>query len=117
VAELRRFMRIAKDYRLEYGPFPFSGPDDELKTSRIRNIGAGGLMFESTEPLPKGRQLLLKIFINGWRPSGEELVESSDPGSEAMVTAIAQVLRCDPGAESGSFLVGVEFLGRILPQD
>ena len=115
MTELRRFLRISKEYRVEYGPFPLSGGDGELKTSRIQNIGGGGLMFQAPEPFPPGRQLLLKIHISGWRQDGEEIIESTDPETEAPVTAIAQVLRSDYNSDEGYYLIGVEFLGRILP--
>ncbi len=113
MSELRRFLRLRKEYRVEYGPFPLSGRDGELQSSLIRNIGGGGLQFYSPESFPEGRQLILRIFISGWRQEGEEMVEAE--GAETLVTAIAQVKRTQFDPDKDSYLVAVEFLGRILP--
>ena len=113
MAELRRFLRASTEYRVEYGPFPFSGREDDLKTSVIRNLGGGGLMFRSSEDFSVGRQLVLKIFIKGWRLEGDDLVES-DENSEAPIIAIAEVKRCIFDWDEDCYHVGVQFLGRIL---
>lgn len=115
MVELRRFLRLSKEYRLEYGPFPPSGGDKPLQTSVIKNIGGGGLLFRSEEPFPAGRQLLLKIYLPGWRQEGEEIVEAADPGAEAAISALAQVRRAEFDSSRGGYLVAVEFLGRVLP--
>jgi len=114
VAELRRYLRLTKEYRVEYGPFPASGPDDELRTGVIRNIGGGGLLFQSDEDFPVGSHLILKTYIDGWRQEGGDLVEAKDPAQEARITAIAEVLRSEYQSGAGIYHVAVRFLGRIL---
>lgn len=114
MAELRRFLRVAKEYRMEYGPFPFSGRDNEVQPGVIKDIGGGGLMFQSQEPFPEGRQLFFKIFIMGWRLEGDDVVEAEGENTEAAITAIAQVLWSEFDAKEECYKIGVEFLGRIL---
>lgn len=115
MVDLRRYIRAAKEYRLEYGPFPLSTRDGEFQTSMVRNIGGGGLLFESPDPIPVGRQLVLKIFLRGWRLMDDEVVEAEDDRAEALITAIGQVqwVKDDPAQKR--YQIGVEFLGRILP--
>lgn len=114
MVEVRRYLRLAKEYRVEYGPFPLSGRDDELRPTTIINIGGGGLLFRSTEDFPIGRHLILKTYIVGWRQDGQDLAESDDPAQEARITAIAEVLRSDYNPGEGCYHVAVQFLGRIL---
>ena len=114
VTELRRFLRLDKDYRVEYGPFPLRGRDDELKPSLIKNIGGGGLMFHSAEPIPVGRQIILKIHLTGWRQDGDEIVESETGDAEVLLTAIAEVNRSEFNPDGGYYTIGAEFLGRVL---
>ena len=112
--ELRRFLRIATEYRVEYGPFPFQSRDESLKPSVIKNIGGGGLLFVASDPHEVGRQLVLKIYVKGWRLDGDDIVESPDSNQEVPITAIAEVTRCDRAAGQAGWSVGVRFLGRIL---
>ncbi|MFH1134562.1 MAG: hypothetical protein V1816_00600 [Pseudomonadota bacterium] len=113
MAELRRFLRASTEYRIEYGPFPFLGREDELKSSIIKNLGGGGLMFRSSENFSEGKQLMLKIFIKGWRLEGDDLVEGGE-SSEAPITAIAEVRRSEFDSSAGCYKIGVQFLGRIM---
>ncbi|MEW5724249.1 MAG: hypothetical protein AB1896_14155 [Thermodesulfobacteriota bacterium] len=112
--ELRRFMRLETEYRVEYGPFPLTGRGDEFKTSVIKNIGGGGLMFLAPEPLSGGRQLVMKIYITGWRPDGDDLIEAPGEDVETPITAVAEVTHCEFNQAEGRWSVGVKFLGRIL---
>jgi c-di-GMP-binding flagellar brake protein YcgR len=111
--DLRQYLRAAKDYRVQYGPFPLVGRDDELKESRLRNISGGGLLFEAHEPLPEGRQVVLKIFLPGWRAEGLE-ISPGQAEDEATLSAVAEVVRCQADAETDRYIVGVKFLGRII---
>ena len=112
--EIRNFLRVAKVYRVEYGPFPPPLGEMQLKPGTIRNIGGGGLMFHSPEPFETGDQLVLRIHLPGWLWQGDDIVESGDLHAEAMLTAIAEVRHTTPNPEGDSYAVGVKFLGRLL---
>lgn len=114
MVELRRFLRAAKTYRVEYCLFPPGRPDVGLKESVIENLGGGGLLFSSPEPVPVGRQLVLRIHLTGWRQEGGDIVETADETSVAPITAVAKVNRCEFGSADNCYHVGVEFVGRIL---
>jgi hypothetical protein len=70
-------------------------------------------LFEAEEDQPIGRQLVLKIHMTGWRLAGEDIVEAGSD-SEALITAIAEVRRCDYNPATHRYAVGVQFLGRVL---
>lgn len=114
MTELRRFLRAQKEYLVEYGVFPLTDRDDELKKSYIKNIGAGGLLFTSQDSYEPGQQLVLKIHITGWRHEGKDIVEGETDDAVAKVAAIAIVKRCDYNPEDRNWLIGVQFVGRIL---
>lgn len=113
MTELRGFLRASAEYQIEYGPFPPTGRDRTMKTGAIRNIGGGGLMFRADEPFPVDSQLVLRIYITGWRQEGDDLVEGKED-EVAPVTAIAQVTRSEYDANDENYRIGVKFLGRIL---
>ena len=112
--DLRQYLRASKEYRLEYGLFPLSHRTGEFKSTILKNIGGGGLLFQATEDIPPGRQLVLKIYIPGWRQEGDDIVEAPDRQDEMTLTAIAEVKRSDFDAKNGLWSIGVQFLGRIL---
>ena len=112
--DLRDYLRATTEYRMEYGPFPLSEKSDELKSSTVMNIGGGGLMFRSPEDLTVGRQIVVKIFLTGWREEKNDLVEAAD--SEALLTVIAEVRRSEFDQKNQCHLIAVQFLGRILNQ-
>ena len=114
IEELRKYVRATKEYRLEYGPFPPTGPDDVKKGAVIRNISAGGVLFQSRENFPLGHQLVLSIYFTGWKKQGEEIVEAPEQDHETVIKAIAEITRCEFETETDSYAVGVKFLGRIL---
>ena len=114
--ELRRFLRVSTPYRVEYVHFPFPG-NGEPKTSAIKNIGAGGLLFKAHEPFSQGQQLVLKIFIPGWRLDGDDVLEAPDEDSEAPITALSEVRHCTFDPADHCWAVGIEFLGRILSSE
>jgi hypothetical protein len=99
---------------VQYGPFPTPDQDGPLKESVIQNIGGGGLMFVGSESIPSGEQLVMKIIIPGWQIKGDDIIETSDPSNEAVITAVAEVLRSEETDTNGVFEIGVRFLGRIL---
>ena len=71
-------------------------------------------MFTGSAPIPPGEQLVMKIFIPGWRAHGDDIIEAEDPASEAVITAVAEVLRSVETDANGVYEIGVRFLGRIL---
>jgi hypothetical protein len=111
---LRDYLRAKMNYRMEYGPFPLSGRTGELKHTTVMDIGGGGLLFRSSEELAAGRQIVIKIFLAGWREENNDLVEDVD--SEALLTAIAEVRRSEFDQNKQCYLTAVQFLGRILNQ-
>lgn len=112
VDDLRKFLRAEADYRVEYGPFPPAPDMSDLKPGAIKNISGGGLLFNTREPLPVGDQIVIRIHLTGWRPEGDDWVETGDQ-TEHPLTTIAEVIRCESDPTSGAYQVGVKFLGRV----
>ena len=112
--ELRRFLRISKPYRIQYAPFPQVGAARDFTETMIVNIGAGGLLFNASEPLTVDGQLILKIHLSGWRQDGDDLVEDPDEKAVCIISALSEVLRCDYDAGLNAWAVAVRFLGRII---
>lgn len=111
--ERRQHMRLAKGYRLEYGPFSSMVNHQNLKASTINDISGGGVSFCSEEQVPVGSQLFLKIYIAGWSAETGEAVTVSSEDSELLLMTIAEVLRADYVADKQCYLIGTRFLGRV----
>jgi c-di-GMP-binding flagellar brake protein YcgR len=112
--DLRRYLRASIQYRIEYGPFPLSSQGEDLKESFVNNISAGGLMFTAADDFSPGRQLVIKIYVPGWRQNGDEIIENSEGDAEELqLVAIAEVTRSIKVSNAGVFEVGVKFIGRI----
>ena len=111
--ERRQHMRLAKGYRLEYGPFSSLVNHQGLKGSTIHDISGGGVSFCAQERIPVGSQLFLKIYITGWRGEEGEAMAVSNEDSELLLMTVAEVLRTDYSEDNQCYLIGTRFLGRV----
>jgi len=105
--------RLSKDYRIEYGPFSSLFSEDNLKTTRVKNVSASGVLFSADEELQLGSKIVLSIHVTGWRQ--EDLTSKPIPenASVLQLKAIAEVVRVERDPESGSYRTGARFVGRV----
>ena len=111
--ERRKYNRLEKEYRVEYGTFSTMVSQDCLKTSALKNLGSGGVLFCAEEQFPVGTQLFLKIYISGWSQDNGKIEKVSNEESELLLKAIAEVVRADFDLNNERYLIGAKFLGQV----
>lgn len=112
--ERRKYNRLEKEYRVEYGQFSALVSQDCLKTSVLKNLGSGGVLFRAEEQLPVGTQLLLRIYISGWSQANGRIEKALNEESEMLLKAIAEVVRVDFDLNNKKcYLIGAKFLGQV----
>jgi hypothetical protein len=109
----KKFSRLSKDYRIEYGPFSTLFSEDNLKATRVKNVSASGVLFSADEELQLGSKIVLSIHVTGWRQ--EELHSAPVPENTSVLQlkAIAEVVRVEHDPESGRYRTGARFVGRV----
>ena len=111
--DVRRYKRLAKKYRIEYGPFSAMLDRKKLHKGVLINIGGGGVLFSSTEKYDIGTQLYIMISITGWGQDNGKVVKVRDEDLELAIKAIAEVLRVDEEKEGNGYIIGAKFSGRV----
>jgi hypothetical protein len=110
----RRYSRLDKECRLEYGPFSALMQHDQLKPGLLLNMSGGGALFRAHEKFQAGAQLFLKIHIAGWKHQSGGRVQPCEKGAELLLMTVTEVLHA-AADESGGFQTGVRFLGQVRP--
>jgi len=111
--ERREYMRLCKEYQLQYGPVSALVRHECLRSGAAKNIGSGGLLFAADESLPLGAQLYLRISIPGWKQELGHAKKTDQIGSSLELKTIAEVLRVDYDVSTRRFVIGARFLGQV----
>jgi len=106
-------MRIARDYRLEYGPYAALFSEAVFKTTRVKNVSGSGVLFSAYEELPIGSKILLSIHVSGWKQENGSHVPCADHDTELHLRAIAEIVRVEHDLDTGSYRTGARFVGRL----
>jgi len=101
--ERRTFVRLPKEANVEYHERDHPLEDGKIHPARMKNVGAGGLLFESGKMIDVGRVLQLNIFFNNRHKQGDEAV--SRP-----IIIIAEVIRSVEVIKGEKYDVGVRFV-------
>jgi len=109
----RKFLRLAREYRVEYGPLSALFSGERLKTAIAKNISGGGVLFSAHEELAVGSKIVLSIYVSGWTDEDGSLVPADDPEAELHFKVIAEIVRVERDDESGDFRIGARFVGRV----
>ena len=108
--ERRSFMRLPKDTKVEYHTLEYPLDHNNFEEANVKNIGGGGLLFETNHIIDIGKILKLDITLQGWhkfRPGFFKVHESS---ISRPVTAIAEVVRIEEIIKEKRYEIGVKFV-------
>jgi len=109
----RKYMRIVREYRIEYGPFSSLFTKSVFKTTHAKNVSGGGVLFSAEEALDIGSKIVLLIHVNGWKQEMGSYVPCADHGSELQFNAIAEIVRVEHDQQTGVYRTGARFVGRL----
>ncbi len=109
----RKYQRLSKEYHVEYGPVSALFSENNLKSTRVKNLSGGGLLFSADEELVIGSQIVLFIHVTGWRQEDGSFIPISDRTSEMQLKTIAEIVRVEHDPDLGYYRTGARFVGRI----
>ncbi len=111
--ERRVFNRLEKEYHIEYGPFSSITGIDQLRSSVLKNLSSGGILFCADETQEIGSHVFLKIYIKGWKNNNGTMEKAQDEVSEMVLKVVAEVLHADADEKNNCFWIGAKFLGQV----
>jgi len=109
----RKYKRIAREYRIEYGPFSAIFSASSFKATKVKNLSGGGVLFSADEAFDIGTKLVLVIHIGGWKLENNCCIPSEDHGTELQLKAIAEIVRVEHDLKTGIYRTGARFVGRL----
>jgi c-di-GMP-binding flagellar brake protein YcgR len=109
----RKYMRISREYRIEYGPFSGLFSNAAFKTTHAKNVSGGGVLFSADEALVIGSKIVLLIHVSGWKQHNGAYIPCPDDGTELQLNAIAEIVRVEHDQQTGSYRTGARFVGRL----
>jgi len=109
----RKYMRLAREYRIEYGPFSSLFSEHALRPTWAKNVSGGGVLFGTDEELPIGSKIVLSIQVSEWKQADGTYIATPGADTELQLKAIAEVVRVEYDSDSGIFRTGARFVGRV----
>ena len=105
--ERRKFKRLSKSSSLKVKVLAYKEQPSQI-VSLYKDLGGGGMLFESEVPYEKGTLLKIEAMIPGWGGHIHNFKRSEDNDKHALVT-VAEVVRVKTLDQKG-FEVGVHFV-------
>ncbi|NOY23783.1 MAG: PilZ domain-containing protein [Acidobacteria bacterium] len=106
-SERRKFKRLPKSASLKVQVLAYKEQDAQDVTL-YKDLGGGGMLFESKVPYQKGILLKIQAMVPGWGGYIRNFKRTEDNEKHALVT-VAEVVRVEAMEEKG-FEVGVHFV-------
>lgn len=64
--ERRKFLRIPKESKVRYHELKCPMVKSDLKNTKSKNVGGGGILFTSKKEIDIGTILKIDITVQGW---------------------------------------------------
>jgi len=108
--ERRKYVRITYESVVECEKFSIPRNHESVREFNIKNISAGGVLFESFEKYEIGDILKIKISAQGWEKYLSEFYKPERLSVSEPIVALGKVVRIED-LGNGNFDIGVEFIG------
>ncbi len=109
----RKYMRLAREYPIEYGPVSALFSQGPLTASRAKNVSGSGVLFSAVEQLIIGSTIMVSIHIHGWMLEDGAQVPTTDQNAVLQLNVIAEVVRVEYDPATGAYRTGARFVGRV----
>ncbi len=111
-AERRKYIRLANKNILHHQRFSLhSMPLDDKFHAVLKNVSAGGCLFESKHRYELGDMLKLEIDLKGWEKFKSEFYRVENASRVHPVVVLASVMRVEMIKPSSLYDIGVCFVG------
>lgn len=91
--EKREFVRLCREYVVQYGEFRFSTQKISNHEGMTGNISAGGVLVEIEEEYSPGTLLKLKIRVPNWEKCKSEFIKFNQTSLSEPFVALGKVVR------------------------
>ncbi|MEK6814860.1 MAG: PilZ domain-containing protein [Nitrospirota bacterium] len=108
--ERRRFKRLPESFRVEWAEVAF-GSGRKKAASETKDVGAGGLLIESSEPYGIGTVLNLKISVPEWKKFRPGFLRYDWTSAPEPLVALGRVVRVEEILSGRLYEIGVAFTG------
>ncbi len=106
----RRYKRLPKKSKLLYKIIEFSDREKALKKAIYKDIGGGGMLFESEEPIEIGTLLKVEFDLQGWQKYYPGFFKFDQTSVSEPITVVAQVVRIEELEKDKRYEIGVKFV-------
>ncbi len=106
----RRYKRLPKKSKLLYKIIEFSDKEKALKKAIYKDIGGGGMLFESEEPIEIGTLLKVEFDLQGWQKYYPGFFKFDQTSVSEPITVVAQVVRIEELEKDKRYEIGVKFV-------
>ena len=111
--ERRKYLRISRNYILDCTLFSIKNlqmePDQQVMQGVMRNISAGGVLFESECKFAVGTLLKIDLALPGWQRFKTEFLKEDTFSISEPLTVLARVVRLEVIELDRLYDVGVCF--------
>ncbi|MDY6856869.1 MAG: PilZ domain-containing protein [Thermodesulfobacteriota bacterium] len=108
--ERRSCIRLPKNTRVEYHALKYPLDNMDIEEATVKNIGGGGLMFESNRIIEVGTVIQVDITLQGWHKFKPGFFKVHESSISRPVTAIAEVVRTEEIIKEERYEIGVKFI-------
>ncbi len=108
--EKRKFKRLPKKSKLLYKFLKFSPEGSELREAQYKDVGGGGILFETEEEIPIGTLLKIEFDLQGWHKYYPGFFKFDQTSISEPITVVAQVVRVREIEKNKKYEIGVKFV-------
>ncbi len=106
----RQYKRMPKKSKLLYKVIEFSNKEKALKKAIYKDVGGGGILFETEEPLDIGALLKVEFDLQGWQKYYPGFFKFDQTSVSEPITVVAQVVRVEEIERGKKYEIGVKFV-------
>lgn len=108
-SERRKFVRLSREYVLQYEEFRFSTQKISNYEGTTENISAGGVLIETEEEYSTGTLLKLKIRVPDWEKCKSEFLKIDQTSLSEPFVVLGKVVRVKKILPQG-YEIGLHFV-------
>jgi hypothetical protein len=106
--EKREYYRLPYEFKVSFKPLEFPLGEHRKKSSKIKDVSGGGLLFESDDMYEIGTVLQLELEIEGWYRHRSSFFKSTKEKVSEPLTVIGEVIRVER-FDDNTYDIGVKF--------
>lgn len=106
----RKYKRMPKQSKLLYKVIEYSDKEKSLKKAVYKDVGGGGILFETEEPIEIGTLLKVEFDLQGWQKYYPGFFKFDQTSVSEPITVVAQVVRVEELKKGRKYEIGVKFV-------